>query len=76
VESAAHSTLTAIMGRMATYSGGEVEWEDALHCDVALAPKEFAWEMAPPVQPDAAGFYPVAHPGRTMACQDFSNPPV
>src|SRR5665213_536143 len=28
VESSAYSTMTAIMGRMATYSGTMVEWED------------------------------------------------
>ena len=28
VEDAGESTLTAIMGRMATYSGKPIEWED------------------------------------------------
>ncbi|HEY3913888.1 MAG TPA: Gfo/Idh/MocA family oxidoreductase [Verrucomicrobiae bacterium] len=72
-EYGAHSTMTAIMGRMATYSGGEVEWEDAINCQVALMPAELTWESQPPVIPDANGNYPVAHPGITLACEDFSN---
>ena len=34
----AESTLTAIMGRMATYTGREITWEDALNSDVSLGP--------------------------------------
>ena len=30
-EYGAHSTLTAIMGRMATYSGKEIDWDKALN---------------------------------------------
>ncbi|MCH5378159.1 MAG: Gfo/Idh/MocA family oxidoreductase [Planctomycetes bacterium] len=33
----AYSTMTAIMGRMATYSGKTVNWEDALNSELALA---------------------------------------
>jgi predicted dehydrogenase len=69
---AAYSTMTAIMGRMATYSGGEVEWEDAFNCQVSLMPAELGWDSVPPVLPDANGFYPVAHPGKTTACEALS----
>jgi predicted dehydrogenase len=69
---AALSTMTAIMGRMATYSGGEVEWDEAFNCQVSLMPPELNWESAPPVVPDANGFYPVAHPGKTTACEELS----
>ena len=68
----ANSTMTAIMGRMATYSGEEVEWERAFNCDVALAPSDFYWDMRPPVEPGADANYPVAHPGRTTAYTNFS----
>jgi len=71
-DSAAYSTMTAIMGRMATYSGGEIEWADAFNCQVNLMPPELTWESNPPVKPDANGFYPVAHPGKTPACEDLS----
>jgi predicted dehydrogenase len=70
----ANSTMTAIMGRMATYSGGEVEWEDAFNCPVPLMPAELTWDSPPPVMPGPDGYYPVAHPGITLACEDFSNP--
>lgn len=53
----AHSTLTAIMGRMSAYTGQEVTWEQAMNSKLDLVPKTF--EMGPlPVQP-------VAVPGKT-----------
>ena len=61
----AHSTLTAIMGRMATYSGVEVTWEEALNSEISLMPKEFRWDAMPLVLPDDKGFYPIAMPGST-----------
>ncbi|MGO1068837.1 Gfo/Idh/MocA family protein [Lysobacter sp. CA199] len=36
------ATLTAIMGRMAGYSGSRVTWEEALNSEEALAPGPFA----------------------------------
>ena len=66
-EHAAKSTMTAIMGRMATYSGKLVEWEEAIDSQLDLLPKTFAWDAAPPILPDADGFYPVAMPGQTVA---------
>jgi predicted dehydrogenase len=65
-EYAAQSTMTAIMGRMATYSGQQVEWDDAFSSKIELLPKSFSWDATPPVLPDAHGFYPVAMPGRTI----------
>lgn len=53
----AESTLTAIMGRMAAYTGKAVEWEEALNSQQVLMPKELAWgPLATP---------PVAVPGQT-----------
>ncbi len=63
----ARSTMTAIMGRMATYSGLLVEWDAAFNSKLALVPKDISDTMIPPVLPDANGFYPVAQPGITMA---------
>jgi predicted dehydrogenase len=65
---AAYSTMTAIMGRMATYSGMEVEWDAAFNCAATLLPSAFSWDTTPPVVPEADGFYPVARPGETLAC--------
>ncbi len=46
----AESTLTAIMGRMATYSGKEVTWEQALNSDESWGPAKY--EFGPlPVDP-------------------------
>lgn len=67
LETAAMSTMTAILGRMATYSGKLVEWEQAFNSNLQLMPETVAWEMPPPVTPDAAGNYPIAVPGRTVA---------
>jgi myo-inositol 2-dehydrogenase / D-chiro-inositol 1-dehydrogenase len=68
-EYGAKSTLTAILGRMATYSGQKVTWEEALHSDLALADVDqyHSMEAAPPVAPNADGFYAVAMPGQTKA---------
>jgi hypothetical protein len=66
--------MTAIMGRMATYSGQQVEWDDCFNCKVGLMPQELTWESRPPVMPEADGSYPQAHPGITIPCEDFANP--
>jgi hypothetical protein len=57
--------MTAILGRLATYSGKELKWEDALASKVQLMPSILTWESEAPVQPDANGGYPVAIPGIT-----------
>jgi len=66
-EYGALSTMTAIMGRMATYSGELIEWEDAFNSKLELVPKTLAWNSTPPVVPKADGSYPVALPGTTVA---------
>ena len=53
----AKSTLLAIMGRMATYTGKQITWEQALNSQESLGPKTYEWgEIGTP---------PVAHPGVT-----------
>jgi predicted dehydrogenase len=63
VEQGATSTMTAIMGRLATYSGQMISWEQALNSKVCLAPERYAFDALPPVVADAAGNYPSAIPG-------------
>lgn len=63
----ATSTMTAILGRMAAYSGKVVEWNEAVKSDVDLSPKSYAWDAAPPVLPGPDGIYPCAVPGVTKA---------
>jgi myo-inositol 2-dehydrogenase / D-chiro-inositol 1-dehydrogenase len=65
MEDGAHSTMTAIMGRMATYSGKMMEWDEALNSEIDLSPKDYDFAAAPPVVPDAKGNYPVPVPGVT-----------
>lgn len=67
LEYGATSTMTAIMGRMATYSGKEITWEEALNSSIDTMPKALSWDAQPPTVPDKDGNYPVAIPGVTVA---------
>ncbi|MBC7508169.1 MAG: Gfo/Idh/MocA family oxidoreductase [Ferruginibacter sp.] len=64
-ENGAKSTMTSILGRMATYSGQVVEWDKAINCGLELHPKVYDFNAMPPLVPNADGFYPVAVPGVT-----------
>ena len=64
-ENGAKSTMTSILGRMATYSGQVITWDKAINSGLDLAPKTFAWDADMPLKPDANGLYPVAVPGKT-----------
>jgi predicted dehydrogenase len=46
----AHSTLLAILGRMATYTGQEISWDQALNSQEDLTPPSYAWGPAPEVK--------------------------
>jgi hypothetical protein len=39
----AKSTMLAIMGRMAAYTGEEITWEQAMNSKEVLGPKEYEW---------------------------------
>ena len=67
LEYGAYSTMTAIMGRMATYSGKEVSWEDALNSKLDTFPKVLAWDAPTLTNPDAQAHYPIPMPGKTKA---------
>lgn len=62
-EHGAMSSLTAIMGRMATYSGQLLDRDKLLANNLSIMPKVFAWNAEAPILPNADGFYPVAVPG-------------
>jgi predicted dehydrogenase len=64
-ENGAYSTMTSILGRMATYSGQVIDWDKALNSGISLQPKTYDWNAAPPVLPNADGYYPIAIPGVT-----------
>ena len=61
----AYSTMTAIMGRMATYSGKRVKWSDAMNSTTQLADTDAlkSLEDLAPIQPTTDGRYTVAVPG-------------
>ena len=59
----AESTLTAVMGRMATYSGKVLTWDEALNSKVQHMPAIVTAETEPPAKPDGQGGYPIAIPG-------------
>ena len=64
-EYGAKSTLTAIMGRMATYTGQEIKWNQIMESDQNLVPDNLDWSSTPPVIPNSEGKYPIPIPGVT-----------
>lgn len=67
-EYGAKSTMTAILGRLATYTGKVIKWEDAINskislCDVA---KITSLESEAPLYPNEAGEYWVPKPGKEL----------
>lgn len=55
----ATSSFTAVLGRMAVYSGDVVKWDEAVEKGPEEYPfgKELTFDTAPPVTPDADGGY-------------------
>jgi hypothetical protein len=54
----AKSSLMAIMGRMAAYTGQQITWEQALNSKEDLTPPKYEWDVA--LAPPA-----IAMPGQT-----------
>ncbi|MEW6159144.1 MAG: Gfo/Idh/MocA family oxidoreductase [Verrucomicrobiota bacterium] len=54
----AYSTLLAIMGRMAAYTGQEITWEQAMNSEERIVPDPINWNMQLPIAP-------MAIPGQT-----------
>lgn len=61
------ATLTAILGRMATYSGKVVTWDEAVASDVDTSPAGYTFNDTPQPKPGPDGIYPCAMPGVTKA---------
>jgi predicted dehydrogenase len=57
LKNVAESTLTAIMGRMAAYTGQAVTWEQTLNSEESLMPVKLEW--------GPLAVAPIAMPGRT-----------
>jgi myo-inositol 2-dehydrogenase / D-chiro-inositol 1-dehydrogenase len=56
-----YSTMMAIMGREACYSGEMIEWDRMMASDVVLGPKDYAWGDVPVEK--------IAIPGKTKSAQ-------
>jgi myo-inositol 2-dehydrogenase / D-chiro-inositol 1-dehydrogenase len=63
----ARSSLVAVMGQLACYSGKELTWEQVSKSQFAYTPKpeDVRLDTEPPVKPDANNWYPIPMPGLT-----------
>ena len=63
-EYGAKSTMTTILGRMATHSGQDITLEAALASQHAIVPQKLSWDMQMPNAPGDDGNYEVPVPGK------------
>jgi predicted dehydrogenase len=56
------SSFTSVLGRLATYSGREWDYAEALALDDRSMPEQLGWDATPPVLPDKTGGYPLPMP--------------
>ncbi len=64
-ENGAKSTMTAILGRMVTYSGQELTWDYAMNHSLDLKPGIMNWDAEMQSKPNEKGEYVYAIPGVT-----------
>jgi predicted dehydrogenase len=71
-EYGATSSMTSVLGRMATYSGKEIEWDDAVNSNIDTMVKgidqgsfEDALKLEPLSKPGPDGMYQLPVPGKT-----------
>ncbi len=57
------SGMTGVLGRMASYSGQVVRWDEAVAKGPAEGPERLAWDAKPRSLPGEDGFYPFPMPG-------------
>ncbi|MEX2580146.1 MAG: Gfo/Idh/MocA family oxidoreductase [Verrucomicrobiales bacterium] len=60
----AKSSFTSVLGRLATYSGQQVNWDDAVASDFNIGPDEYDFSAEAPVKPGDDGVYDIAVPGQ------------
>ena len=74
-EYGAKSTFTAILGRLATYTGKQLQWDDAINSNISLAgdlANMLDLEKAEaPLQPDENGRYKINKPGDNEGVIDW-----
>ncbi|MGI9177377.1 MAG: Gfo/Idh/MocA family protein, partial [Pirellulales bacterium] len=56
------SSFSAVLGRLATYSGKTWNYQKALDLEYRTMPEDLSWETTPPVVPDNNGNYPLPMP--------------
>ena len=61
----ADATMSAILGRMATYSGQVISWDEAMEMEHDLVPELHSFDDKAPVMPNKKGEYPIPIPGIT-----------
>jgi len=67
VDATVLGTMTAILGRMATYCGEVVRWDEAINSKLDLSPPAYTWDALPQPKAGPDGIYPCAVPGATKA---------
>jgi myo-inositol 2-dehydrogenase/D-chiro-inositol 1-dehydrogenase len=64
-EYGATSTMTAVLGRLATYSGQVISWDEAFASDKVLTTDAETWDAPAPIGPLSDGSYRIPIPGVT-----------
>ena len=64
--------MTAVMGRMATYSGRVITWDDAVKSTLRLAPDRYAMDAVPPTQSRRGRQLSVRHAGTVLRLEASS----
>lgn len=59
------STMLAVLGQIAVYTGRKVTWEEAFNAKFRFGPEKADFTIEPPVKPNPNGEYPIAIPGVT-----------
>jgi myo-inositol 2-dehydrogenase / D-chiro-inositol 1-dehydrogenase len=60
----AKSSFSTVLGRLATYSGQEVKWDDAVKSNFSIMPADYDMNAEAPVKPGPDGNYQVPIPGQ------------
>ena len=56
------SSFSAVLGRMATYTGKQWGFQQALELNYRTMPENLSWDAVPPVVPDKDGNYKIPMP--------------
>jgi hypothetical protein len=71
-EDAANSTMTALLGRQACYSGNSIPWSRGLAAKDKMVPDADDFNADVPAKPGPDGLYPTAVPGKYNPLDPFA----